>query len=186
MAGETAHNMGTADDFWLIKLDSTGAMEWQKSYGYLEKNETCYAVRQTSDGGYVAAGKGGTGFDAWVLKLDSSGNITWQKAYGGNRGDMAYDILQKAGGGYVVAGYETSFSYSTTDTDAWVFEIDAYGDITFSTASGASVTTTTVTAENMNGEMNIMSFSTPTFGLDEMEYALTGETTSAIFEQQTD
>src|SRR6185503_1334012 len=80
VAGET-DSFGTGGDFWLLKLDSDGNIEWEKAYGGTEF-DIAYSVQQTSDGGYIAAGSTlsfGSGLDAWLLKLDSDGNIEWEK-----------------------------------------------------------------------------------------------------------
>ena len=84
----------------LLKLDSSGQIEWQKTYnggvycyfnGY---NTTCviitalvYSVHQTADGGYVVAGLGNLKLlDSvpqvpWLAKVDSAGNLLWQYFY---------------------------------------------------------------------------------------------------------
>jgi hypothetical protein len=84
----------------LLKLDSGGNIEWQKTYnggiycyfnGY---NQTCviitalaYSVHQTADGGYVLAGLGQLELlDSvpqvpWLAKFDSAGNLLWQYFY---------------------------------------------------------------------------------------------------------
>jgi len=83
-------------DIWVLKLDRTGSVSWQKTYGG-EGQDEAYAIQQTSDGGYIV---GGVTFsfndnaDAWILKLDSNGNVIWQKTYeGGGGGNNHDDIL---------------------------------------------------------------------------------------------
>ena len=61
----------------LLKLDSSGVVQWQKKYRY--GDDFISSVQQTSDGGYIMAGytdsSGAGDVDGWLLKLDSSGNI---------------------------------------------------------------------------------------------------------------
>jgi len=69
----------------LLKIDSTGSIQWQKTYGGTA-DDAPGAVQQTLDGGYIVAGFtrsfGAGDADAWLLKLASDGSIQWQKAYG--------------------------------------------------------------------------------------------------------
>ena len=70
---------------WVLKLDSDGTVDWQKTYGGTSY-DYAYSIQQTADGGYIVAGH--TQFmvqanDAWVLKLNSDGTVAWQKTYGG-------------------------------------------------------------------------------------------------------
>ncbi len=78
VAGGTSSFGAGGNDAWVFRLDSTGDVVWQKTYGG-PGDDGASSVQQTSDGGFVVAGGtssfGAGGFDAWVLRLDSSGNI---------------------------------------------------------------------------------------------------------------
>jgi len=55
IAGTTySFGVGSAD-FWLIKLDASGNVEWNQTYGGL-KSDVAVAMVQTSDGGYAVTG----------------------------------------------------------------------------------------------------------------------------------
>ena len=80
------HGGSFYSDFWVVKLNSTGTLIWQKSLGGTD-HDSGYSVKETSDGGYIVAGEarsndgdvsGHHGFlgDYWIAKLDASGNIT--------------------------------------------------------------------------------------------------------------
>ena len=129
----------------LLKLDSTGNVSWKKYYGGNGATTSRpYAVRQTSDKGYIVAGYttalGSGGNDAWILKLDVDGNITWHNAYGGTGDDKAYSIQQTIDGGYVVAGKSGSSS------TAWVLKLDSGGGVSWQkTYTGTNATGTNAT-----------------------------------------
>lgn len=123
-------NVGGGMDFWVLKLTSTGGITWQKTYGG-NGFDLGYSVQQTTDGGYILAGLttsyGTSGdYDFLVIKLDANGNNTWQKTYGSTGQEPARPIIQATDGGYVVAGYTTSFG---TAGDFLVVKVDANGDI---------------------------------------------------------
>jgi hypothetical protein len=107
VAGMTRSFGAGSYDVWVLKLDGSGNVQWQKTYGGTN-DDWAHAIVPTSDGGYVVAGKtnsfGAGSNDFWVLKLDGSGNVVWQKTYGGTYGDWAHAIAPTSDGGYVVAG----------------------------------------------------------------------------------
>jgi uncharacterized delta-60 repeat protein len=129
VAGRTA-SYGAGDyDIWVLKLNSTGNVTWQKTYGGSNWDDTD-SIQQTSDGGFIVAGStnsyGGYA-DCWVLKLNNTGNVIWQKTYGGSDHDAASSIQQTSDGGFIVAGY--TGSYGAGDYDIWVLKLNSNGNI---------------------------------------------------------
>ncbi len=92
MAGSTYSFGAGSYDAWVLKLDGSGNVQWQNTYGDIFV-DAAYSIQQTTDGGYIVAGRTNSfgasarGGDAWVLKLDGSGNVQWQNTYGGPRYD---------------------------------------------------------------------------------------------------
>jgi uncharacterized delta-60 repeat protein len=140
VAGYTDSFGAGNDDFWVLKLDAAGTVEWQKTYGG-GSNDWAESIQQTSDGGYVVAGRswsfGAGSSDFWVLKLDASGNVQWQKTYGGVDWDEAYSIKQTADGGYIVAGFSQYFG---AGSDFWILKLDASGNIQWQKTYGGAGT----------------------------------------------
>ncbi len=136
VAGGTS-SFGAGDyDFWVLKLDASGNVEWQKTYGGSD-GEYAQSIQQTTDGGYIVAGYTNSfsagNYDFWVLKLDSGGNVEWQKTYGGG---IARSIQQTSDGGYIVAGHTSSFGAGTDDF--WVLKLDANGNVEWQKTYGSS------------------------------------------------
>ena len=77
VAGYT-NSKGAGDfDVWVLKLDSDGALEWDKTFGGIESDHA-RAIQQIEDGMYVVAGGtslNGTGDNIWVFKLNQDGNL---------------------------------------------------------------------------------------------------------------
>ena len=131
-------------DAWVLKLDSGGSVIWQKTYGGTS-DEWIESVQQTPDGGYIISGGtssfGAGGYDAWSMKLDSGGSVIWQKTYGGPGAEYGgSQIEQTSDGGYIVAGYTTS--YGAGSGDFWILKLDGNGDVSQCGIDGASNTTT--------------------------------------------
>ena len=124
IAGSTSSN-GDGDvgvtrggiDFWVVKFDGNGTLDWQKTFGG-NGNDVPTSLAATPDGGYalcgysnsnngdVAENKGGV--DYWILKLDGTGNIRWKKTLGGSHDDFPNGITVTTQGVIVVAGYTAS------------------------------------------------------------------------------
>ena len=104
----------------MVKLDSNGTISWQQTYGSETWwiYEDAFAIQQTSDDGYIVAGR--TTVQGCIncgkiliLKLDNGGTITWQRVING-RNPTAHDILETGDDNeYIVAGkiegYTTSY-----------------------------------------------------------------------------
>ena len=133
--GDVSANHGRAD-FWVVKLKSTGVIDWQKTLGG-SNDDYAYSIQQTPDGAYIVTGlsisndgdvsdKHG-GLDFWIIKLKSTGNIDWQKCLGGSGFDVAKSIQQTTDGGYIIAGYTKSndddVSGNHGDYDFWVVKL---------------------------------------------------------------
>ena len=136
-------------DYWIVKLDSKGVMQWQKTFGG-EYADVLRSMEQTKDGGYILGGysnstaKGdktenpkGIG-DYWIIKLNKLGTIEWQKAYGGKGDNQLYVIHQTYDGGYIAGGNSNSTDQLTSlggsvreGTDFWVLKLNEDGDPTW-------------------------------------------------------
>ncbi|MDR2236805.1 MAG: T9SS type A sorting domain-containing protein [Chryseobacterium sp.] len=139
--GDVTGNHGNAD-YWVVKLDASGNIQWQKSLGG-SAYETANSVQQTTDGGYIVVGEcfstdgdviGNHGIaDYWVVKLDASGVIQWQKSLGGSSYERGNSVQQTTDGGYIVAGGAGSNDGDITaahgNEDFWIVKLDASGNI---------------------------------------------------------
>jgi hypothetical protein len=125
------------------RLDATGEVVWARVYvsGADDRESTINQIRQTGDGGFVAAGSfrdAESNVGAWVLKLDAGGNVQWQRKLGpgGPSGSQAHTpvylnaVRPTADGGYVAAGERYSYARRPEgDTGVLVVKLDANGDV---------------------------------------------------------
>jgi len=139
--GDLEENKG-GRDAWIVKFDSEENIEWGKNYGG-SMDDTALAIKQTSDGGFIAAGWSrsingdldsnyGQG-DVWVFKLDFEGKIIWSKTYGGSNADYAVDIVETSDEGYVLAAVSGSWNSDVTGNngmdDYWIVKLDSSGNL---------------------------------------------------------
>jgi len=139
ITGDTTSYGSGSWNIWLIKIDSGGNEEWNKTYGGTSE-DTSRFVQQTTDGGYIIAGQTGSygagNMDIWLIKTDQNGNEEWNKTYGGGLTEHCYSAQQTNDGGYVIIG-ETE-SYGAGDWDAWLVKTDQNGDEEWNKTYGGS------------------------------------------------
>ncbi|MFN0176603.1 MAG: T9SS type A sorting domain-containing protein [Saprospiraceae bacterium] len=129
-------------DFWVLKLSSTGAIEWQKCLGG-NSDERALSIKLASDGGYIVVGEtlsndgdvtGNNGdSDFWVAKLSISGEIEWQSALGEAGLDVGTDVVETSDG-FVVCGYLGTINYF----DYWIVKLSKTGDLLWQKVYGGT------------------------------------------------
>jgi len=137
-------------DYWIVKLDKQGDIEWQKTYGG-QYADVLRSMEQTTDNGYILAGYSNSPIsgdktvnnkgigDFWIIKINDTGKIQWQNTYGAEGDDQPYVIHQTIDGGYIVGGNSNSKNALTTmggivsnGTDYWVLKLDPDGEVLWS------------------------------------------------------
>jgi regulation of enolase protein 1 (concanavalin A-like superfamily) len=119
IAGVTSSYGSGSRDVWLIKTDNSGNELWRKTHGGFS-SDGARDIKQTSDGGYIITGwtfshgPGSIG-NLWLVRTDSSGNELWNKAFGGTGVDRGYSVQQTNDGGFIIAGYTSSFGAGLDD-----------------------------------------------------------------------
>ncbi len=148
--GDVTGNHG-GYDFWLVKVNSTGTLEWQKSYGG-SQSDFARSVDITPDGGYVVVGETYSndgnvsgnhgGYDIWVIKTDANGNLLWQKALGGSDYEYGYEVYALDNGDIIVSGTSASNDGDVTGNhgsgDFWIIKLDSNGNIIWQKSYGGT------------------------------------------------
>ncbi len=124
-------------DYYVVKLDATGNLQWTKTIGGTS-NDHGRSIIQTNDGGYAIAGYtlsfGAGNYDVYIVKLDAQGNLQWTKTVGGADNDYGISIIQTADGGYAIAGY--TYSFGAGAADVYVIKLNAQGNLQWAKTIG--------------------------------------------------
>ncbi len=155
ISGDKTEASNGGNDFWIVKTDSTGDIEWQNTIGGSAEDELT-SIAQTADEGYILGGYSNSnisgdknensngGYDYWMVKTDSMGAIQWQKTIGGNLYDLLYSITQTTDGGFILGGKSNSnisgnkIENSNGGNDFWIVKTDSSGNIQWQNNIGGS------------------------------------------------
>jgi len=165
IAGGTFSDGGGYSNALLVKTNLKGDKEWKKPFGGTADDEA-YAVQQTSDEGYILAGRtwsyGAGSCDAWLLKTDSHGNAEWKKPFGGTADDEAYAVQQTSDEGYILAG--RTWSYGAGSCDAWLLKTDSQGEEQWNKTFGGTAPDVAYSVQQTTDSGYILAGNTNSFG----------------------
>jgi hypothetical protein len=162
---DVSQNNGFYDQ-WIVKLDASGTIQWEKSFGF-SGSDQAFDIIQTSDGGYFTTGflditaSGGqgsfgkpsgtnTGFippkhgvgEYWCHKLDANGDIVWSRYFGGTDNDRSYATLETNDNHFILAGSSESDDFDVTNSqgsyDFWVVKLSNTGDLIWQKSYGGT------------------------------------------------
>lgn len=115
---KTEDNLGL-NDYWLLQLDTTGNVVWQKSLGG-DLDDNLFALTATNDGGFIVGGNSNSdasntktkgsqkGSDFWIIRFDKEANMLWQESYNYGERDVLTSIIENEDGTFLIGGYAQS------------------------------------------------------------------------------
>ncbi|MCF8296860.1 MAG: T9SS type A sorting domain-containing protein [Saprospiraceae bacterium] len=124
-------------DILLLKTDSLGNKEWQKTYNYIGADRG-WSVIQTSDKGFLI-GAGGYipgvyhSYNGLVINTDSQGNEKWRKIFGSAFNDT-YCIVDNAKDGKYIVGTiyaHSAYTVEVSEAKINIIKLDTNGSIIF-------------------------------------------------------
>ena len=184
MAGQTGEVRWDGyyySEFWLIKTDASGNMEWNQTYNRPDFEDIAQLLIETSDGGYIVAGRSPRSWagedDTWLVKTDAYGNMDCNQTYK----DKIVLLIEPSGGGYKLAGVTSTV---TEPYRVWSIITDEFGvGIEFNFPDIASPT---ITVDSPTNQTYTTDYVTLTFTVDEdiswMRYSLDGQDNVTITE----
>ncbi len=139
-------------DFWALKIDAAGILEWSNYYGG-SFTDTPLGVVATADNGFIVAGSSDSNdvditnnkgsYDFWVIKISSDGTLVWDKSFGGSEIDEARAICSTHDGNFMVVGdtrsSDSDITINNGGADVWILKISSEGNLIWEqTIGGAS------------------------------------------------
>ena len=156
---KTENAISFSTDFWIMKIDSSGNIQWQNTIGGFGYDYLSHAIACIG-GGYLLVGYsnsgisgdkyelGNGGHDIWVVKVNAIGYIEWQNTIGGSGLDDCRRVIQCSDGNYIIAGRsDSNISGDKTENsqgglDYWILKLNSTGSILWQNTIGGSSTET--------------------------------------------
>jgi fimbrial isopeptide formation D2 family protein len=154
--GDTeGNNVPLSRNLWVIKLNATGSIVWQQTYGGSGADEG-RKISCLPDGSYLVAGIttstttynniGPTGNhgdkDIWLIKLNATGVVQWHKTYGGSSAEEIYDMQPTSDGRFIISGASSSNNGDVSGNhglgDNWLYKVDQAGAMIWQKCIGGS------------------------------------------------
>lgn len=132
------YEYGAGDwDVYITKFDINGNLIWTRTVGGVNY-DIGNSITKSPDGGYAICGYtesyGMGGRDVYLVKVDGNGILQWTKTIGGTGNEEGNSIVNSNDGGYVIAGYSSSFGAG--NTDIYIIKLDSNGNTCGNTSSG--------------------------------------------------
>ncbi len=129
LIGKTQSKGAGDEDFYVIKTDENGVMEWDATYGG-DKKDSGKSIEPTNDGGYIMTGSSRS-FNwlvprVWVLKVNSTGVKIWEKDFGNWNHDHGHHIMPTDDGGYIATGHYNRDEAKAEDL--YLLKLDSQGN----------------------------------------------------------
>ena len=138
-------------DFWVLKLNQKGELEWSKYYGG-SFTDTPLGVVKTADNGFILVGSSDSNdvdiknnkgsYDFWVIKISSKGVLVWEKSFGGSEIDEARAISASHDGNFIVVGDTRSsdgdVNLNNGAADIWMLKISSEGSLIWEKTIGGT------------------------------------------------
>jgi len=139
LAGYTSYESFGPEDFYLVKTDSVGELQWEQTYGG-PALDVCWQIRPVPTGGYILSGStqsyGAGAQDGWLVRVNENGDSLWSQTYGGAGWDEIFSVSPTSDGGFILGGYSGSFGPGAFDF--WLIKTDEAGATQWSRTYGYS------------------------------------------------
>ena len=138
-------------DYWVIKTDLTGNLEWTRFFGG-SFTEIPLGIVETDDHNFIIAGSSdsddfnisnnlGT-YDFWIIKIAPTGSLIWEKSFGGSEIDEARAITTSSDGNFMVVGDTRSSDIDVSENkgaaDVWIVKFSTEGSLIWEKTIGGT------------------------------------------------
>ena len=181
MVGNMYNSVSAKQEMVLLKIDSSGTQQWQRTLGKTSTDTYGYATTVDSSGNVYVTGITNTVWDIYIAKYNTLGTLQWQRTLGSTAYELGQSIkISSTGdihvtGGSTISGTEDVF-FATLPGDGSRTGTHIIGGYSFN-YSESSMTAATSTLSYSSG-ISGSPFTTSNAGLTESAGVLTVATSA--------
>jgi len=162
ISGNKTDSLRGFEDYWIVKIDSSGNKQWDKDFGGNTDDDQFGSISQTLDSGYLLSGtsyspisgdktENNLGVEqSWIIKTDAEGNKLWDKTIFTTGHDELSFSLQTIDECYAIAvttpagigGYKTETNQNPNNSyyDYWIIKFcDSTATTSINTNSNSQI-----------------------------------------------
>ncbi|MCA0131157.1 hypothetical protein [Winogradskyella alexanderae] len=138
-------------DYWLLKVDEVGSLEWSNYFGG-NFTDTPYGIIQKENNGYLILGSSDSSdtdisnnlgsYDFWLIDVAPDGTLISEKSFGGTQIDEGRAIIATPDGNYLLAGdtrsNDVNISSNNGGADLWLAKVSPSGNLIWERNIGGS------------------------------------------------
>ena len=138
-------------DYWLIKTNQNGSLEWSNYYGG-NFTDTPYGIIQKDDNSFLVIGSSDSNdtdisnnlgeYDFWLIDISADGQLISEKSLGGSQIDEGRAIVPTSDGNFLITGDTRSndldVSNNNGGADLWLIKITPSGEVLWEKTLGGS------------------------------------------------
>jgi Secretion system C-terminal sorting domain len=152
--GDITQNNHGGKDFWVVKLNASGNVQWEKNYGG-SLDDVAYDIHEISIGEWIVVGSScsadgdvdnhlgeSTITDIWIIRINNAGNILWKKSMGSTGADWAVGV-EYTGFNEVLILANTNEANNDVDeiigaNDYWLIKMNLNGNVQWQNVFGGT------------------------------------------------
>ena len=129
IAGATTTSTAGAQDFYIVKYNSSGTLVWQRRLGSASGDSANGIAIDSTDSIYVAGSTAGAGTgtnDVLLAKYNSSGTLQWQRTLTGSGSDIANNVAVDSSNNVFISGVSST---NAGNDDVLIAKYDSSGTV---------------------------------------------------------
>ncbi len=130
ICGQTVDTFTYETSALLLSIDTSGTLEWMKTYASTGLTESFSGLTRAIDGGWIASGfqsdSTSSGNNFILIKTDSQGNLQWSENFGdANNNEVSDAVFQMSNGDIIISGDK---QVAPEKYNAWMIKTDSSGN----------------------------------------------------------
>ncbi|PZR25838.1 MAG: hypothetical protein DI535_16815 [Citrobacter freundii] len=132
IVGNSQKEYDIISSLYILKIDKNGNKRWSKTFAQGITNDVGFDLIITPDNGYLFSGTSNErpfiNKNLLLIKTDKDGNLAWRKTQDIHLMDEGFRVINRAGGGFLIAGTTAEPPAGVMEKYVFVMKTDQEGN----------------------------------------------------------